>query len=65
MNCSASTAGGSVSANSVASPSAFFFTTAPPFEYKYRALGVPLVFMLMGPLMVEGSYYTVSGAFST
>ncbi len=41
-----------------------YFYTAPPFEYKYRALGVPLVFALMGPLMVEGSYYTVSGAFS-
>lgn len=41
-----------------------YFYTAPPFEYKYRALGVPLVFVLMGPLMVEGSYYTVSGAFS-
>ena len=41
-----------------------YFYTAPPFEYKYRALGVPLVFFLMGPLMVEGSYYTVAGAFS-
>ena len=41
-----------------------YFYTAPPFEYKYRALGVPLVFLLMGPLMVLGSYYAVSGAFS-
>lgn len=38
--------------------------TAPPLEYKYRALGLPLVFILMGPLMVEGAYYTVSGRFS-
>jgi 1,4-dihydroxy-2-naphthoate octaprenyltransferase len=38
--------------------------TAPPLEYKNRALGVPLVFVLMGPLMVEGSYYAVSGAWS-
>jgi 1,4-dihydroxy-2-naphthoate octaprenyltransferase len=38
--------------------------TAPPFEYKYRALGVPLVFLLMGPLMVEGSYFAVAGQFS-
>ncbi len=41
-----------------------FFYTAPPFEYKYRALGVPLVFALMGPLMVEGSYFAISGGWS-
>jgi 1,4-dihydroxy-2-naphthoate octaprenyltransferase len=41
-----------------------YFYTAPPFEYKYRALGVPLVFLLMGPLMVVGSYFAVSGQFS-
>ena len=41
-----------------------FFYTAPPFEYKYRALGVPLVFFLMGPLMVEGTYFAVSGGWS-
>lgn len=41
-----------------------FGYTAPPLQYKYRALGLPLVFILMGPLMVEGAYYTVSGAFS-
>ncbi len=40
-----------------------YFYTAPPFEYKYRALGVPLVFLLMGPLMVAGAYYAVSGTF--
>ncbi len=38
--------------------------TAPPLEYKNRALGVPLVFVLMGPLMVEGSYFAVSGTWS-
>jgi 1,4-dihydroxy-2-naphthoate octaprenyltransferase len=38
--------------------------TAPPLQYKYRALGLPLVFMLMGPLMVIGSYYVVTGGFS-
>lgn len=37
--------------------------TAPPLEYKYRALGVPLVFLLMGPMMVGGSYYALTGAF--
>jgi 1,4-dihydroxy-2-naphthoate octaprenyltransferase len=41
-----------------------FGYTAPPLQYKYRALGVPLVFLLMGPLMVEGSYFVVSGDFS-
>jgi 1,4-dihydroxy-2-naphthoate octaprenyltransferase/alkanesulfonate monooxygenase SsuD/methylene tetrahydromethanopterin reductase-like flavin-dependent oxidoreductase (luciferase family) len=40
-----------------------YFYTAPPFQYKYRALGLPLVFTLMGPLMVIGSYYAVTGSF--
>jgi 1,4-dihydroxy-2-naphthoate polyprenyltransferase len=40
-----------------------YFYTAPPFQYKYRALGLPLVFVLMGPLMVIGAYYAVTGAF--
>ena len=38
--------------------------TAPPLQYKYRALGVPLVFLLMGPLMVVGSYFAVTGLWS-
>jgi 1,4-dihydroxy-2-naphthoate octaprenyltransferase len=38
--------------------------TAPPLEYKNRALGVPIVFFLMGPLMVEGAYFAVSGEWS-
>ncbi|HEX5240640.1 MAG TPA: LLM class flavin-dependent oxidoreductase [Candidatus Limnocylindrales bacterium] len=38
--------------------------TAPPLQYKYRALGVPLVFLLMGPLMVVGTYFAVTGAWS-
>jgi 1,4-dihydroxy-2-naphthoate octaprenyltransferase len=40
-----------------------YFYTAPPFQYKYRALGLPLVFVLMGPLMVIGAYYAVTGTF--
>jgi 1,4-dihydroxy-2-naphthoate octaprenyltransferase len=40
-----------------------YFYTAPPFQYKYRALGLPLVFLLMGPLMVIGGYYAVTGGF--
>jgi 1,4-dihydroxy-2-naphthoate octaprenyltransferase len=35
--------------------------TAPPLQLKYRALGVPLVFVLMGPLMVSGAYYVITG----
>ncbi|MCC6382736.1 MAG: LLM class flavin-dependent oxidoreductase, partial [Dehalococcoidia bacterium] len=38
--------------------------TAPPLQYKYHALGIPLVFLLMGPLMVEGSYFAVTGGWS-
>ena len=41
-----------------------YFYTAPPFQYKYRALGVPLVFLLMGPLMVEGAFFAVTGDWS-
>ena len=37
--------------------------TAPPLEYKFRALGLPLVFLLMGPLMVVGAYFAVTGEF--
>ena len=39
--------------------------TAPPLEYKNRALGIPIVFLLMGPLMVVGGYFAASGAWST
>jgi 1,4-dihydroxy-2-naphthoate octaprenyltransferase len=38
--------------------------TAPPLQYKYRALGVPLVFLLMGPLMVAGTYFAVTGTWT-
>lgn len=38
--------------------------TAPPFQFKYRALALPLVFMLMGPLMVIGAYYVITGTFN-
>jgi 1,4-dihydroxy-2-naphthoate octaprenyltransferase len=38
--------------------------TAPPFQYKYHALGLPLVFLLMGPLMVLGSYFAITGLWS-
>ena len=38
--------------------------TAPPLQYKYHALGVPLVFLLMGPLMVVGSYFAITGVWA-
>ncbi len=41
-----------------------YFYTAPPFEYKFRALGLPLVFLLMGPLMTVGAYFAVTATWS-
>lgn len=38
--------------------------TGEPFVYKRRGLGVPLSFILMGPLMVFGAYYSFSLSFS-
>lgn len=38
--------------------------TGPPFQYKFHALGVPLVAILMGPLEVAGSYFAVTGGVS-
>ncbi|MEJ5359608.1 MAG: prenyltransferase [Desulfobacterales bacterium] len=38
--------------------------TAPPFHYKYRALGEFSVFLMWGPLMVSGAYYVQRQAFS-
>jgi 1,4-dihydroxy-2-naphthoate octaprenyltransferase len=37
--------------------------TGPPFQYKFHALGVPLVFVLMGPIEVIGSYYAIAGRY--
>lgn len=39
--------------------------TAPPLQYKNRALGIPIVFVLMGPLMVVGGYFAASGDWSS
>ena len=39
------------------------FYTARPVGYKYFALGDALVFMLMGPLMVIGSYFVLTGSY--
>ncbi|MGI8608717.1 MAG: LLM class flavin-dependent oxidoreductase [Candidatus Dormibacteria bacterium] len=40
-----------------------YFYTAPPFQYKYRAMGIPLVFLLMGVLMTVGGYFAATGKF--
>lgn len=38
-----------------------FFYTAAPVGYKYLGLGDLMVFILMGPLMVIGSFYVLTG----
>jgi len=40
-----------------------YFYTGHPFGYKYIGLGDLLVFILMGPLMVIGSYYCLTGSY--
>lgn len=39
-----------------------FGYSAPPLGLKYRALGVPAVFSLMGPIMVGGAYFVITGS---
>ncbi len=38
--------------------------TGEPFVYKRKGLGVPLSFILMGPLMSLGAYYAIAASFS-
>ncbi|AGB41922.1 1,4-dihydroxy-2-naphthoate octaprenyltransferase [Halobacteroides halobius DSM 5150] len=40
------------------------FYTAKPINYKYYALGVPMVFLLFGPLIVIGSYYVQTASYN-
>ncbi|MCI0500048.1 MAG: 1,4-dihydroxy-2-naphthoate octaprenyltransferase [Planctomycetales bacterium] len=40
-----------------------FFYTAAPVGYKYLGFGDVLVFILMGPLMVIGSFYVLTGSY--
>jgi 1,4-dihydroxy-2-naphthoate octaprenyltransferase len=42
-----------------------FFYVAPPVKYGYRALGELFVFLNMGLLMVTGTYYCLTGEFSS
>jgi 1,4-dihydroxy-2-naphthoate octaprenyltransferase len=39
--------------------------TAPPFKYKYSALGEMSVFLMWGPLMVLGAYFVQRQTFSS
>jgi 1,4-dihydroxy-2-naphthoate octaprenyltransferase len=39
--------------------------TAPPFRYKYKALGEFSVFLMWGPLMVGGAYFIQRQEFAT
>ena len=41
-----------------------FFYTGWPIGYKYVALGNVFVFLLMGPLMVVGTFYALTGYYS-
>lgn len=43
---------------------AVLFYTAPPFQYKYRAMGEFSVFLMWGPLAFAGTYYVQRQAFS-
>jgi 1,4-dihydroxy-2-naphthoate octaprenyltransferase len=38
-----------------------YFYTRKPFSFKYRGYGIPLVFLMFGPLPVLGSYYLSAG----
>ncbi|MFC1488970.1 prenyltransferase [Thermodesulfobacteriota bacterium] len=43
---------------------ASFTYTAPPLKYKYKAMGEFGVFLMWGPLMVEGAYFVQHKMFS-
>jgi 1,4-dihydroxy-2-naphthoate octaprenyltransferase len=42
-----------------------YFYTARPVALKYRGVGVPAVFFLMGPLMVIGTYFVQATRFNS
>ncbi|SHI03913.1 1,4-dihydroxy-2-naphthoate prenyltransferase [Sporobacter termitidis DSM 10068] len=41
-----------------------YFYTREPFSFKYRGLGIPVIFVMFGPLPVLGSYYLSAGVLS-
>ena len=38
-----------------------YFYTRKPFQFKYKGYGVPIIFLMFGPLPVLGSYYLSTG----
>ena len=41
-----------------------YFYTRKPFSFKYHGYGIPLIFLMFGPLPVLGSYYLAAGTLS-
>lgn len=41
-----------------------YFYTRKPFQFKYKGYGIPLIFLMFGPLPVLGSYYLATGMLS-
>ena len=41
-----------------------YFYTRKPFSFKYKGYGIPLIFLMFGPLPVLGSYYLSAGMLS-
>lgn len=41
-----------------------YFYTAPPLAYKYKSLGDIMIFFLMGPLLMVGLFYSLTGVIS-
>ncbi|MFO7819654.1 MAG: prenyltransferase [Halanaerobacter sp.] len=41
-----------------------YFYTAAPINYKYYALGVPGVFILLGPILIGAAYYIQVGSYN-
>ena len=41
-----------------------YFYTRKPFEFKYKGLGLPLIFLMFGPIPVLGAYYLQTRSFS-
>jgi 1,4-dihydroxy-2-naphthoate octaprenyltransferase len=40
-----------------------YLYSAPPFSYKYHAFGDVMIFLLFGPLMVIGTYFSLTGSY--
>ena len=53
----AATAGYVIAVMGVIGAAGAYFYTRKPFCFKYRGYGIPLVFLMFGPLPVMGSYY--------